>query len=106
MNIMHEPHAIVWSSLTMYVRRRAQAEFNANGGNGLQNKRVIILGGSSGIALASADQAAKIVIGSSNAERLIGGEALGQAVDVSDEAFETFFTRLGAFDHLVFTTER
>jgi NADP-dependent 3-hydroxy acid dehydrogenase YdfG len=73
---------------------------------------VIILGGSSGIALASADQADKIVIGSSNAERLqkaiefIGGETRGQAVDVSDEAFETFFTRLGAFDHLVFTTER
>ena len=33
-----------------------------------------------------------------------GGEAQGQAVDVSDErAVATFFCKLGAFDHLVFT---
>lgn len=83
-------------------------------GNGLQNKRVVILGGSSGIGLAVAQQAAsqgaKVVISSSNVERLqkavqtVGAEAQGQAVDVSDErAIETFFTKLGAFDHLVFT---
>jgi NAD(P)-dependent dehydrogenase (short-subunit alcohol dehydrogenase family) len=83
-------------------------------GNGLQNKRVVILGGSSGIGLAVAEQVAsqgaKVVVASSNAERLqkaiksIGGEAQGQVVDVSDErALENFFTKLGPFDHLVFT---
>jgi NAD(P)-dependent dehydrogenase (short-subunit alcohol dehydrogenase family) len=83
-------------------------------GNGLENKQVVILGGSSGIGLAVAEQAAsqgaKIVIASSNAERVqkavesIGGNAQGQAVDLSDEkAVEAFFAKLGAFDHLVFT---
>src|SRR6266404_4701274 len=83
-------------------------------GNDFQQKRVVVVGGSSGIGLAVAQQAAsqgaKIVIVSSNAERVqkavecISGEAQGQAVDVSDEgAVATFFTKLGAFDHLVFT---
>src|SRR3979490_863621 len=83
-------------------------------GNGLQNKRVVILGGSSGIGLAVAEQAAsqgaKVVIASSNSERVqkaiesVGGEAQGQAVDVSDEqVIATFFAKLGGFDHLVFT---
>ena len=83
-------------------------------GTGLQNKRVVILGGSSGIGLAVAEQAAsqgaKITIASSNAERVqkavesVGGNAQGQTLDLSDEqAVETLFTNLGAFDHLVFT---
>src|SRR6266849_3273277 len=83
-------------------------------GNGLQDKRVIVLGGSSGIGLEVAKQAAsqgaEVVIASSNPERVqkavesIGGEAQGQAVDVSDErAVATFFSKLGTFDHLVFT---
>jgi NAD(P)-dependent dehydrogenase (short-subunit alcohol dehydrogenase family) len=83
-------------------------------GTGLQNKRVVILGGSSGIGLAVAEQAAsqgaKIAIASSNAERVqkavesVGGNAQGQTLDLSDEqAVETLFTKLGAFDHLVFT---
>ena len=83
-------------------------------GTGLQNQRVVILGGSSGIGLAVAEQAAaqgaKIVIASSNAERvqkaveLVGANAQGQTLDLSDEqAVETFFAKLGAFDHLVFT---
>lgn len=78
------------------------------------NKRVIIVGGSSGIGLAVAEKVAllgaEVVIVSSKAERVqeaiksIGREARGQAVDVSDEkAVESFFTSLGAFDHLVFT---
>src|ERR1700723_1262783 len=82
--------------------------------NGLRDKRVVVLGGSSGIGLAVAEQAAAqgadVVIASSNAERVqkavesIGGEAQGQVVDVSDErALATFFSKLGAFDHLVFT---
>ena len=83
-------------------------------GNGLHNKRVVILGGSSGIGLAVAEQAAsqgaKLVIASSNAERVqkaiesLGGNAQGHTLDLSDEqAVETLFAKLGAFDHLAFT---
>jgi NAD(P)-dependent dehydrogenase (short-subunit alcohol dehydrogenase family) len=83
-------------------------------GNGLHNKRVVILGGSSGIGLAvaerAASQGAKLVIASSNAERVqkaiesLGGNAQGHTLDLSDEqAVETLFAKLGAFDHLVFT---
>src|SRR5260370_35218250 len=83
-------------------------------GNELQQKRVVVGGGSSGIGLAVAQQAAsqgaKVVIVSSNAERIqkavecISGEAQGQAVDVSDEgAVATFFAKLGSLAHLVFT---
>jgi NAD(P)-dependent dehydrogenase (short-subunit alcohol dehydrogenase family) len=50
------------------------------------------------------------VIGSSNPERVrkaadeLGGTTEGHALDLADEsAVETFFTKLGAFDHLVFT---
>jgi NAD(P)-dependent dehydrogenase (short-subunit alcohol dehydrogenase family) len=82
--------------------------------NGFENKRVVILGGSSGIGLAVAEQVAlqgaEVVIVSGNAARVqgavksIGGKAQGQAVDVSDEkAVAGFFANLGAFDHLVFT---
>jgi len=83
-------------------------------GNGLQNKRVVVLGGSSGIGLAVAQQAAsqgaKVIIASSDPERVqkaiesVGGEVEGLAVDLSDEpAIATFFAKLGPFDHLVFT---
>ena len=83
-------------------------------GNGLQDKRVVVLGGSSGIGLAvaylAAAQGAKVVIASSRAERVhkavecIGREVQGHAVDVSNErAVVTFFSKLGPFDHLVFT---
>ena len=82
--------------------------------NRLENKRVVIIGGSSGIGLAvakeAASQGADVVIVSSNAERVqdaiqsIGENARGEAIDVSDEkAVEGFFTNIGAFDHLVFT---
>ena len=82
--------------------------------NDLQQQRVVVVGGSSGIGLAVAQQAAtqgaKVVIVSSNAERIqkaverIGGEAQGQAVEASDErAVESFFAKLGPFDHLAFT---
>jgi NAD(P)-dependent dehydrogenase (short-subunit alcohol dehydrogenase family) len=94
--------------------KQLQKENSMQQGNGLQNKRVVVIGGSSGIGLAVAKQAAsegaKVVVASSNAERLqkavecIGGDVQGHAVDVSDErAVEAFFTKLGQFDHLVFT---
>jgi NAD(P)-dependent dehydrogenase (short-subunit alcohol dehydrogenase family) len=83
-------------------------------GNGFENKRVVILGGSSGIGLAVAEQAAsqraKLVIASSNTERVqkavqkLDGNAQGHTLDLTDEsAVENFFAKLGAFDHLVFT---
>jgi NAD(P)-dependent dehydrogenase (short-subunit alcohol dehydrogenase family) len=82
--------------------------------NGLENKRVVVVGGSSGIGLAvaelSATHGAEVVIASSKEAKVrqatsaIGGKTQGEVVDVSDErSVETFFTRLGAFDHLVFT---
>jgi NAD(P)-dependent dehydrogenase (short-subunit alcohol dehydrogenase family) len=83
----------------------------------LQNKRVVVIGGTSGIGLAVAQRAladgAGVVVGSSSAgkvaaanDKLQGSEALALAlaVDVKDEAsVEAFFERVGAFDHLVFT---
>jgi len=83
-------------------------------GNGLQGKRVVILGGSSGIGLAVAEQAslqgANVVVVSSNPDRIqkavqsLGGRVEGQTADLSDEgAIAALFTRLGPIDHLVFT---
>src|SRR5712675_1625650 len=82
--------------------------------NDLKHHRVVVVGGWSGIGLGVAKQAAsqgaKVVIASSNAERVqkavecISGEAQGQEVDVSDEgAVAACFAKLGSFDHLVFT---
>lgn len=87
---------------------------NAEAGTGLANKRVVVLGGSSGIGLAVAagvvEQGANVVVASSNAQRVqevvtnLGEKAEGYPLDVSDEqAVQTFFQKLGAFDHLVFT---
>src|SRR5580658_3257091 len=99
--------------LCLCKARRVQKEDSMKG-NGLQEKRVVVLGGSSGIGLEVAKQAAsqgaRVVIASSSAERVrkavesIGAEAQGQVIDVSDErALATFFSKLGTFDHLVFT---
>jgi NAD(P)-dependent dehydrogenase (short-subunit alcohol dehydrogenase family) len=81
---------------------------------GLREKRVVILGGSSGIGLAVAEQAAaqdaNVVIASSNAQRIeqavksLGKNVEGKPLDLTDErAIESFFQGLGTFDHLVFT---
>ena len=79
----------------------------------LEGKRVVVLGGSSGIgfgvAKAAANEGAKIVIGSSNKKRvdeavsmLSGAE--GHVIDLSDTAaIQALFGKLGAFDHLVYT---
>jgi NAD(P)-dependent dehydrogenase (short-subunit alcohol dehydrogenase family) len=83
-------------------------------GNSFENRRIVVLGGSSGIGFAvvelAASHGAKVVIASSNAERVqkaiesVGGEVEGHSVDLSDErAVETFFAKLGRFDHLVYT---
>src|SRR6201986_2584666 len=82
--------------------------------NGLAGKRVVILGGSSGIGLAVAEQAsspgADVVIVSSNPERVqkavqsLGGRVEGETADLSDErAVAALFKKLGPLDHLVYT---
>jgi NAD(P)-dependent dehydrogenase (short-subunit alcohol dehydrogenase family) len=80
----------------------------------LHGKRVVVLGGSSGIGLATAQAAvregATVVIASSRKARI--DEALatlptgteGHALDLADrDATQALFARLSSFDHLVFT---
>jgi NAD(P)-dependent dehydrogenase (short-subunit alcohol dehydrogenase family) len=79
----------------------------------LEGKRVLIIGGSSGIGFAVAraalGQGARVIIASSSAERLRqaldrlgGGESA--LLDVTDErAVQAFFATWGVFDHIVFT---
>ena len=79
----------------------------------LQGRRILVLGGSSGIGLAVAQAAARegatVVIASSRRDRvdqalktLPAGE--GHALDLADEpAVRAVFEQLGNFDHLVFT---
>lgn len=80
----------------------------------MKNKRVIILGGSSGLGLATAKAAAvegaEVVIVSGNRSRIdqalkgLPENSSGFAVDLSDEAnIKAFFSGIGAFDHLVYT---
>src|SRR5258705_13206452 len=80
----------------------------------LSGKRIVVLGGSSGIGLAVAQQAATqgatAIIASSNADRVkkavatLGAKAEGHAFDLSNESdIKNFFQKVGDFDHLVFT---
>jgi NAD(P)-dependent dehydrogenase (short-subunit alcohol dehydrogenase family) len=80
----------------------------------LGEKRIVVLGGSSGIGLAiaqgAAHEGATVVIASSRKARI--DEALatlpagteGHVLDLADgDATQALFARLGSFDHLVFT---
>ena len=79
----------------------------------LNGKRIVLLGGSSGIGFATAEAASRegasvVIVSSRQARvdeavaRLPGAE--GHAVDLTDAAaVEALFHRIGAFDHLVFT---
>jgi NAD(P)-dependent dehydrogenase (short-subunit alcohol dehydrogenase family) len=80
----------------------------------LDGKRIVLLGGSSGIGLATAQAAARegasVVIASSRKTRVdqalatLPTGAEGHVLDVTDAAaVERMFGRLGGFDHLVFT---
>jgi NAD(P)-dependent dehydrogenase (short-subunit alcohol dehydrogenase family) len=80
----------------------------------LQNQRVVLLGGTSGIGLATAQAAqaagGSVVVVSSraqsvaNALTVLGERAEGHSVDLTDAAaVHGLFERLGAFDHLVYT---
>jgi NAD(P)-dependent dehydrogenase (short-subunit alcohol dehydrogenase family) len=80
----------------------------------LSEKRIVVLGGSSGIGLAVVQQVvaqgARAIIASSNADRVkqaiatLDGKAEGHALDLSNERdIQHFFQKIGDFDHLVFT---
>jgi NAD(P)-dependent dehydrogenase (short-subunit alcohol dehydrogenase family) len=80
----------------------------------LKNKRVIILGGSSGLGLATAQAAAadgaEVIIVSSNQQRIekalktLPGNSKGFALSLDkEENIRTFFAGTGNFDHLVYT---
>jgi NAD(P)-dependent dehydrogenase (short-subunit alcohol dehydrogenase family) len=79
-----------------------------------ESERIVILGGSSGIGLATAERAAAdgatVIVASSSAERLdaalarLPASAEGYTVDVRrEEQIRDLFGRLGSFDHLAFT---
>ncbi len=79
----------------------------------LNGKRVVVLGGTSGIGLGVAEAAsragAQVVVASSQKTKVQAALAQipgaeGHAVDLTDEAaVRGFFAQVGAFDHLVFT---
>jgi NAD(P)-dependent dehydrogenase (short-subunit alcohol dehydrogenase family) len=90
-----------------------QKEQNNNHGE-LSGKRIVVLGGSSGIGLAVAQQVvtrgARAIIASSNADRVkqavatLDAKAEGHTLDLSNECdIQNFFQKIGDFDHLVFT---
>jgi NAD(P)-dependent dehydrogenase (short-subunit alcohol dehydrogenase family) len=78
------------------------------------NQKIVLVGGSSGIGFAVAQQAlsagAEVVIASRSLEKLhaaakqLGGRVQVEQVDASDEqSVIDFFQRVGAFDHLATT---
>ena len=79
----------------------------------LKGKRIVVIGGATGIGFAIAEiaheQGASVVLGSSNkanvtaaSKRLEG--ATGHAVNLRDEgSIKDFFKQVGAFDHLAIT---
>jgi NAD(P)-dependent dehydrogenase (short-subunit alcohol dehydrogenase family) len=80
----------------------------------LTGKKVIVLGGSSGIGLATAKAAAaegaQVSIVSGNRQRIdkalavLPANASGEVADLGDEAaIKQFFAEAGSFDHLVYT---
>ena len=79
----------------------------------LEGKRVVVIGGATGIGFAIAElareQGASIIVGSSNKANVSAATgrlqgATGYTVDLRDEASVTgFFTNVGPFDHLAIT---
>src|SRR6202000_445223 len=87
---------------------------NTQSTSSLNGKKVILLGGSAGIGLATAKAAAaegaNVIIVSSNQQRIdkalteLPAGSKGYAVDLSkEENIRSFFETIGNFDHLVFT---
>ena len=80
----------------------------------LSGKRIVCLGGTSGIGLATAKadqrEGAKFLIASSKRQRVdsaiksLRGDAEAFVVDLLDETLvQDLFKRIGSFDHLVYT---
>jgi NAD(P)-dependent dehydrogenase (short-subunit alcohol dehydrogenase family) len=80
----------------------------------LQGKRVVVVGGTSGIGLAAAkaflNESAEVIIASRSASKLeeaknaLSGNVQGYELDFRSEAKAAeFFTKVGKFDHLVIT---
>jgi NADP-dependent 3-hydroxy acid dehydrogenase YdfG len=80
--------------------------------NAIENKTVVVIGGSSGMGLAvaikSAQSGARVVIASRSQDKLkaaavqIGGDVHWQVVDTTNEmSVSDLFERLGVVDHLV-----
>ncbi|HTJ27456.1 MAG TPA: SDR family oxidoreductase [Candidatus Limnocylindria bacterium] len=80
----------------------------------LQGKRIVLLGGTSGLGMATAqaaaEQGASVVVVSSRRERVdaalarLPKGAAGDVVDLrSEDDVRALFERIGAFDHLVYT---
>jgi NAD(P)-dependent dehydrogenase (short-subunit alcohol dehydrogenase family) len=85
-----------------------------NPNSSLKGKKIILLGGSSGLGLATAKAAsaegADIIICSGSQQRVdqalnqLPDGTVGQVVDLSQELrIEKFFSATGSFDHLVYT---
>ena len=85
-----------------------------NNNSSLHGKRVIILGGSSGIGLATAkaaaEEGAQVTIVSSNQLRInsalkeLPDGSTGNAIDLSqEENIKNFFNEIAHFDHLIYT---
>src|SRR3954470_11994420 len=79
-----------------------------------ESQRIVILGGTSGIGLATAERAAAegatVIVASSRTDRIdaalerLPASAEGYTVDVRrEEEIRDLFNRLGSFDHLAFT---
>jgi NAD(P)-dependent dehydrogenase (short-subunit alcohol dehydrogenase family) len=80
----------------------------------LKDKRILVIGGGSGIGKAVAEKAlaegASVVIASTNVEKIaaaatkLGSQASSAVLDVGNEKdVEKFFANNGKFDHIVFT---
>ncbi|KIQ14505.1 short-chain dehydrogenase [Flavobacterium sp. MEB061] len=80
----------------------------------LSGKKIILLGASSGIglatAIAAAQEGAKVIIVSSNIDRInnalrqLPENSEGFAIDLSKESnIGSFFKKIGNFDHLIYT---
>ncbi|QWU13900.1 NAD(P)-dependent dehydrogenase, short-chain alcohol dehydrogenase family [Paenibacillus sophorae] len=78
----------------------------------LQNQKIVIIGGSSGIGLETAKQVialgAEVIIASRSEEKLhkakeqLGAKAAAYTLDTTDEQqVQAFFEKIGTFDHLV-----
>jgi NAD(P)-dependent dehydrogenase (short-subunit alcohol dehydrogenase family) len=85
------------------------------GGMELDSQKIVILGGTSGIGLATAQRAAAegatVVVASSNPERVDAAladlpvSAEGYTLDLRrEEEIRNLFERLGRFDHLAYTS--